>query len=162
MRQELLGPVDHTPEIDVHDPLVTVVVEIGDRTVVGNAGVVVDLVDLAEVRGHLAGVAGECFPVTDVKGGSVRIGAAADHRGGLLRGFEIHVTDRDSLRSPPRQFKGQGPADAGPRAGYSTNFSTYNAQTATSSFVWDFRSLRRNSMYSSATSPSLRKRASFA
>ena len=76
--------------------------------------------------------------------------------------FELDVADRDCPGSPPRQLKCEGPTDAGPRASYYADLSSDFTQAGISSFAVDFRSIWRNSMYSSATLPSRRNRESFA
>ena len=49
-RQEGFGAVDDAPEVDVHDPLDVLELGLDHVTVVGDPRVVVDLVDLTEMR----------------------------------------------------------------------------------------------------------------
>ena len=51
--QEGLGAVDHAPEVDVHDPLVVGVVVAFHRAALGDAGIVEDGVDPAELDDDL-------------------------------------------------------------------------------------------------------------
>ena len=66
VRKERLGAVDHAPEVDVHHPFD--VLELAGLDVAGerDAGVVVDLVDRAEVLVDRVGVRLECLALGDV------------------------------------------------------------------------------------------------
>jgi hypothetical protein len=56
MRQKGFSPVDDAPEVDVDDPLDVFELEVLNVAVVGDAGVVVDLVDFSEVGDDGLGV----------------------------------------------------------------------------------------------------------
>jgi hypothetical protein len=56
MRQKGLSTVDDAPEVDVDDPLDVFELEVLNVAVVGDAGVVVDLVDFSEVGDDGLGV----------------------------------------------------------------------------------------------------------
>lgn len=115
--QEHLGSVDHTPEVDVHDSFD--VFELADLDIAGerDTGVVVDLVDLAEVRLDLIGVGAERLALGDVEA----IGFDVDPDGleaflGDGQTFGVDIADRDAgTRSA--QFDGQCLADTRPGAG---------------------------------------------
>ncbi len=95
VRQERLGAVDDAPEVDVHHPLD--VLELADLDVAGerDAGVVVDLVDRAEVRADRVGVDAERLTLGDVE--PVGLDRRADGLQPLLGGREalgVDVADR--------------------------------------------------------------------
>jgi hypothetical protein len=54
--QKGFGAVDDAPEVDIHDPLDVLELRLLEVAVVGNAGIVVDLVDFAEVGHNRVGV----------------------------------------------------------------------------------------------------------
>ncbi len=67
MREKGFGPVDDAPEVDVDDALDVLELGLLDVAVVGDAGVVVDLVDLAEVCDDGVGVGQHGLPFGDVE-----------------------------------------------------------------------------------------------
>ena len=67
VRQERLGAVDHAPVVHIHHPLD--VLELGDLDIAAerDSGVVIDLIDLAEVLLHVVGVQQEGLPLRHIK-----------------------------------------------------------------------------------------------
>ena len=112
MRQEGFGAVDHAPEVDVHHPLDVLELAGLDVTAERDAGVVVDLVDLAEVLVDLVGVGEESFALGDVEAVDLD---SHTQRGqpplGLREPFGVDVADRQ-LRACAGQLDGQRLADA--------------------------------------------------
>ena len=68
-------PVDDTPEVDVHDPLDVLELGLLEITVGGDAGIVVDLVDLTEVGDDGVGVGQHRLPLGDIAFESVHFTA---------------------------------------------------------------------------------------
>ena len=94
MRKERLGAVDDAPEVDVHHAFH--VLELADLDVPGvrDAGVVVDLVDLAEMLFDLVGVEQEGLAFGDVEPVGLHLGAdGLELFLGLRQTFGIDVAD---------------------------------------------------------------------
>ena len=95
MRQEGLRAVDDAPKVDVHHPFD--VLELADLDVAGecDAGVVVDLVDLAEVLVDLVGVGLEGLAFGDVEPvGPDRHTDGPQPFFGLREPLEVDIADR--------------------------------------------------------------------
>src|SRR5205807_4481995 len=95
MRQECFGAVHYAPEVDVHHPLD--VLELADFNITGEGdpGVVINLVDLAEVLVDRVGIGQECLAFADVE--TVRFDRRADGLDplfGLCQAFGVDVADR--------------------------------------------------------------------
>ena len=96
MRKKRLCSVDHAPVVDIHHPFH--VLELGDLDVAGerDAGVVVDLVDLAEALGDGVGIEVELLALDDVE--AVGLDLRPDGLESLLGGGQplgVDVADRD-------------------------------------------------------------------
>jgi hypothetical protein len=123
VRQEDLGAVDHAPVVDVHDALD--LLELGDLDIAGesDAGVVVDLIDLAEVVFDLVGVEQEAFAFGDVE--PVGLDPRADRRQAVLGDLEAFCVDvADGYGRPgSAQCDGQCLTDSLPGPGHDRNFA---------------------------------------
>src|SRR5690606_24735389 len=112
-----LGPVHHTPEIDVHDAFDVFEIGFHDIAVMCDTGVVVDLVHDTEMLFHRIGVQQDGLAFGDVEPVGFHLGAqlfAAAHGFGQALGIDI---GERQLRTAARQVHGQCAADTGPGAG---------------------------------------------
>lgn len=119
VRQECLGAMHHSPEVDADDPFQVGVIHAFDGARQRHPGIIEDQVDLA-VLGHAA-----CCPI--VHGLAVghvqhlggdsdgRQGRGADQRQGLFQALAVFVCQRQ-MTPFPRQGQGQCAAHAGSRA----------------------------------------------
>ena len=122
--QESLRAVDHAPVVDIHDSLD--VLERRDLHVaaVRDAGVVVDLVHLAELIFDLIGIQGQCLAFGDVE--TVRPHRRAKRLEapfGDCQAFGIDVADRHG-GTGSAQFNGEGLADTRARSGHNRHFAS--------------------------------------
>src|SRR3984885_3221699 len=117
MRQKGLSPVDDAPEVDVDDPLDVFELGVLDVAVVGDAGVVVDLVDFSEVGDDGLGVGHYGLSLGDIE--SVGLNVRAE-RFGLADRFGqalgVDVGERE-FRPLLGEIDGQCTADAGSSSG---------------------------------------------
>ena len=123
VRQEGLGAVDHAPVIDVHDALD--VLERRDLHVAteGDAGVVVDLVHLAELVLHLVGIQGKRLAFGDVEPvGPDRRPDRFQTCLGDRQALGVDVADGDR-GAGSTQLKGQGLTNTGTRPGHDRHFA---------------------------------------
>ena len=123
VRQERLGAVNHAPIVHIHHPLD--VLELGDLDIAAerDSGVVVDLIDLAEVLLDVVGVEQEGLPLRHIQ--AIRFDRCTD-------GFEATLGDRQPLGvdiadghrgSVPSQLDRQFGTHAGPRSGNHCHFA---------------------------------------
>ena len=123
MRQKGFRPVHDAPEVDVDDPLDVLELGLLDVAVVGDAGVVVDLVDFAEVCDDRVGVGQHGLAFGDVEAVGLHLRAECF---GLARGlgksFGVDVGE-GKVRALLREIEGKGPADAGAGSGDDGDFA---------------------------------------
>ena len=123
VRQECLGAVDNAPVVDVHDSLD--VLELGDLDITAerDSGVVVDLIDLAEVVLHVVGVEQEGLPLRDVETiGLDRRTDSLQAAFGYRQALGINVTD-GYRGSVPSQLDRKFGAHAGSGSGNHCHFA---------------------------------------
>ena len=102
VRQERFGAVDHAPIVHVHDSFNVLELSDLDVAAVGDAGVVVDLVDLAEVGLHVIGIEQERLPFRHVE--AVRFDRRSDGLEPALgnrQSLGVDVTNRHRRPVPP-------------------------------------------------------------
>ena len=118
MGEEVLGAVDHAPEVDVHDPLEILVGEVLEVSVQCHPGVVDQGVDPAEVGHDRVGVGLPGLPVADVERVRARgqAGRLLDQQRGLLQAGGVHVGEHHR-RAPAGGEHGEAAPDAGRGAG---------------------------------------------
>jgi hypothetical protein len=124
VRQERLGAVDHSPVVHVHHPFD--VLELGDLDIPaeGDAGIVVDLVDLAEMALDLIGVEQERFPFGHVEPvGLEGCPGRGEPLGGGCQALGVDVADRHR-RAGPSQLHGEFCAHARSGPGDDCDFAS--------------------------------------
>ncbi len=118
MRQERLGAVDDAPEVDVHDPVEVLERHLLDGAGEGDAGVVEDEIDRAEVGDDLIGVRQDQLALRDIEVIGLDLGTGLlDQRLRLGETVRVHITDREPC-SAAGELDGQRAADAGSGAGH--------------------------------------------
>jgi hypothetical protein len=121
--QKGFGPIDDAPKVDVHDPLDVLELRPLEVAVVGDAGIVVDLVDFAEMGHNRVGVGQNGLPLGDVE--PVGFHGRAECFGltdGFGESFGVDVRERE-LCALRREIDGQGSADAGSGSGDDGDFA---------------------------------------
>ena len=123
MGQKGFGAIDDAPEVDVHDPLDVLEGGLLDVAVVVDAGIVVDLVDRAEVGDDGVGVSQNRLAFGDVESIGLHLRAECfgpAHRFGQSLG--VDVGERESCASPG-EVERQRSADPGARSGDDGDFA---------------------------------------
>jgi hypothetical protein len=117
MRQKGFGSVDDAPEVDVDDALDVLELGLLDVPVVGDAGIVVDLVYLAEVSDDGVSVGQYRLPLSDIEPVGFHLGAECLRlAGGFGKSVGVDVGERE-LGALRREVKCEGSADAGSCSG---------------------------------------------
>src|SRR3712207_6001933 len=136
VRQERLGAVEDAEQVDRQDPVVLRPVGVEHRTAAGDTGVVVDLVDDAEVLRHRGRVRLDGRAVADVEPGGVHLRAQRPGPvGGLAQAQLVDVGQRQA-RAALGQLEGQLPADAGAGAGDDGDLAAHAAHRVPPAVVW--------------------------
>jgi hypothetical protein len=137
VRQELLGAVHDTPEVDADDPVHVLVVEVDDVTGERDARVVDDHVDPSELLGHRGGVRRERGPVGDVELVCAHgLGARGLGEGpGLGETGLVDVGQRE-VRAAAGEVQREGAADAGAGTGDDDDLVIQGLHAVTASFSW--------------------------
>jgi hypothetical protein len=116
VRQERLGPVDHAPEVDVHDPAVVLQGQCPGGARQRDAGVVDDHVDGAVVGDDGVGPAVDGLLVGDVELGGGDPYLRPGERGGLGEARGVPV-GQGEVAAVAREAQGQCAPDAGSGSG---------------------------------------------